>query len=179
MKYTVTNPETEQRVATVDCIDNGASSTWTVTTYGEAEQKHALGEVRASLSGQILNVHAADHTRFVFPVIGRALDGAVVVATALGNIRFTVARGEQLAGAAGARAAQKAIKSSMPGKILKLLCKAGDKIEAGQPLLIIEAMKMENEIRAVHSGVIEEIVVQPGQKVETGEILLKLGTGES
>lgn len=176
MKYTVTNPETEQRVATVDCVDNGSTAIWTVTT--QTEQKHALGEIRARVSGQVLNIHAADQSRFVFPIISRALDGSVVVATALGNLRFVVTRGEQLAGAAGARAALKVIKSSMPGKILKLLCKAGEKIEAGQPLLIIEAMKMENEIRAAQAGVIEEIVVAPGQKVETGAVLVKLGMGE-
>jgi biotin carboxyl carrier protein len=66
----------------------------------------------------------------------------------------------------------------MPGKVLKILCKAGDLIESGQPLLIIEAMKRENEIRSPQGGRIEEVGVQPGQSVSTGDLLVKISSGE-
>jgi biotin carboxyl carrier protein len=59
----------------------------------------------------------------------------------------------------------------MPGKVVRLLVKAGDTVEAGQGLLVIEAMKMQNEIRSPKSGVVERLLVQEGQAVNAGEIL--------
>ena len=56
----------------------------------------------------------------------------------------------------------------MPGKILRISVKAGDSVEKGQALLVMEAMKMENEIRASHSGKIAALKVSEGQAVETG-----------
>jgi biotin carboxyl carrier protein len=59
----------------------------------------------------------------------------------------------------------------MPGKVVRLLVKAGDTVEAGQGLLVVEAMKMQNEIRSPKSGVVERLLAQEGQAVNAGEIL--------
>ena len=59
----------------------------------------------------------------------------------------------------------------MPGKVIRVLAKAGDAVEAGQGLLVVEAMKMQNEIRSPKTGVIERIVVSEGQTVNAGEVL--------
>ncbi len=59
----------------------------------------------------------------------------------------------------------------MPGKIVRVLVKAGDTVEAGQGLLVVEAMKMQNEIRSPKSGVVERLLAQEGQLVNPGEIL--------
>jgi biotin carboxyl carrier protein len=59
----------------------------------------------------------------------------------------------------------------MPGKVVRLLVKIGDTVEAGQGLLVIEAMKMQNEIRSPKSGVVERLLAQEGQAVNAGEIL--------
>ncbi len=59
----------------------------------------------------------------------------------------------------------------MPGKVVRLLVKTGDTVEAGQGLLVVEAMKMQNEIRSPKSGVVERLLAQEGQPVNTGEIL--------
>jgi biotin carboxyl carrier protein len=59
----------------------------------------------------------------------------------------------------------------MPGKVVRLLVKAGDTVEAGQGLLVIEAMKMQNEIRSPKSGVVERLLAQEGQAVNASEIL--------
>jgi hypothetical protein len=67
------------------------------------------------------------------------------------------------------------IKSQMPGKILKVLVKAGDSVQKDQPLLVMEAMKMENEIRAPQAGEIAEVKVAEGQTVETGAALILFG----
>ena len=67
------------------------------------------------------------------------------------------------------------IKSQMPGKIVKILVKDGDEVTKDQPVLVMEAMKMENEIRATAAGRVESVLVQEGQAVETGTELIRLG----
>jgi len=62
----------------------------------------------------------------------------------------------------------------MPGKIAKLLVKVGDTVEKTAPVLVMEAMKMENEIRATVSGTVAHIHVKEGQAVETGTLLVEL-----
>ncbi|MGH7803370.1 MAG: acetyl-CoA carboxylase biotin carboxyl carrier protein subunit [Candidatus Binatia bacterium] len=64
------------------------------------------------------------------------------------------------------------IKASMPGKVVDVLVAVGDKVEPKQGILIIEAMKMENEIKTPGAGEVKEIAVKPGQTVEAGELLL-------
>jgi biotin carboxyl carrier protein len=59
----------------------------------------------------------------------------------------------------------------MPGKVVRLLVKTGDHVEAGQGLLVVEAMKMQNEIRSPKSGTIERVLAKEGQPVNAGEIL--------
>jgi len=63
------------------------------------------------------------------------------------------------------------IVAPMPGKIVRVLVKPGEAVEAGQGLLVVEAMKMQNEIRSPKSGVVERLLVQEGQAVNAGEIL--------
>jgi biotin carboxyl carrier protein len=63
------------------------------------------------------------------------------------------------------------ILAPMPGKVVRLLVKAGDHVEAGQGLLVVEAMKMQNEIRSPKSGIVERVVVKEGQPVNAGEVL--------
>lgn len=63
------------------------------------------------------------------------------------------------------------IVAPMPGKVVRLLVKAGEHVEAGQGLLVVEAMKMQNEIRSPKSGTVERILAQEGQPVNAGEIL--------
>jgi biotin carboxyl carrier protein len=59
----------------------------------------------------------------------------------------------------------------MPGKIARVLVKPGDAVEAGQGLLVVEAMKMQNEIRSPKSGTVERVLVAEGQAVNAGEAL--------
>jgi biotin carboxyl carrier protein len=59
----------------------------------------------------------------------------------------------------------------MPGKIVRILVKTGDAVAAGQGLLVVEAMKMQNEIRAPKSGTIERLSVMEGQTVNAGQVV--------
>ncbi len=65
------------------------------------------------------------------------------------------------------------LKSGMPGKIIEIFVKAGDEVKAGKPLLIMEAMKMENEMRAASDVKIKEVCVKQGDSVESGAVLIK------
>ena len=68
------------------------------------------------------------------------------------------------------------LKSGMPGKVIEIFAKVGDEVKAGKPLLIMEAMKMENEMRASVDVKIKEICVKQGDSVESGAILIKFET---
>src|SRR5579871_55737 len=63
------------------------------------------------------------------------------------------------------------IVAPMPGKVIRLLVSVGDSVEAGQGLLVVEAMKMQNEIRSPKSGKVERLLVKEGQAVNAGETL--------
>ena len=69
-------------------------------------------------------------------------------------------------------AAGEVVKSPMPGNILKINVTQGQKIAEGDVLLILEAMKMENEVTATKSGTVAQIAVSKGQVVETGTPLV-------
>lgn len=77
-------------------------------------------------------------------------------------------------GAAQAEGRQNVL-ASMPGKVVRVLAKAGDSVKAGQGLLVVEAMKMQNEIRSPKSGTIERLLVAEGQAVNAGELLAIVG----
>ena len=67
-----------------------------------------------------------------------------------------------------------AIKALMPGRIVRVLVAKGDTVAKGAGLLVLEAMKMENEIQAPAAGVVEEILVEAGQTVEGGAELIRI-----
>jgi biotin carboxyl carrier protein len=64
------------------------------------------------------------------------------------------------------------ITAPMPGKIIRVLVEANQEVEGGQGLIVVEAMKMQNEIHSHKKGVVEKILVREGDTVEHGAILL-------
>ena len=64
--------------------------------------------------------------------------------------------------------------SPMPGKVVALKVRPGDEVKEGDTLLVIEAMKMENEIKAPRDGRVREVLVQEGATVSTGQPLVVL-----
>jgi biotin carboxyl carrier protein len=62
----------------------------------------------------------------------------------------------------------------MPGKVLDVRITNGDAVDAGQVLLVLEAMKMENTVSAPAAGRVESVLVKPGQQVQRGEALVEL-----
>jgi pyruvate carboxylase subunit B len=62
----------------------------------------------------------------------------------------------------------------MPGLVVRLLVAPGDRVAAGAGLVVVEAMKMENELKAPSDGLVEKIHVAPGARVEKGAALVEL-----
>jgi biotin carboxyl carrier protein len=72
---------------------------------------------------------------------------------------------------AGAHGEQ-AVAAPMPGRVVRVLVGPGDEVEARQGVVVVEAMKMENELRSPKAGRIKEVNVTPGTSVEAGRVLL-------
>ncbi len=72
------------------------------------------------------------------------------------------------------RSGPESIDSVMPGKVVRVLVEPGAEVQAGQGLVVVEAMKMENEISAPRAGRVKSVEVIPGQNVETGARLVVL-----
>ncbi len=97
------------------------------------------------------------------------------------QIRQAGAFGRQTRGGNGARpstrlgaggAGPQRVVAPMPGKIVRVLVKTGDAVKARQALVVVEAMKMENELRAAREGRVREVAVAEGQSVDAGAVLL-------
>ena len=75
----------------------------------------------------------------------------------------------------GAATGPVTLRAPIPGKVVKLLVRAGDAVAVGQALLVLEAMKMENELRAPRAGVAATVHVAEGSNVESGQELISIG----
>ena len=71
----------------------------------------------------------------------------------------------------GAHAGAQDIKASMPGKVVRVLVAVGDAVEAGQGIVVVEAMKMQNEMKAPRAGKVIGIAAKVGATVTAGEVL--------
>lgn len=98
----------------------------------------------------------------------------------LGGARFAVDAVDERTRAiremtgAGEEETQKVISAPMPGLVIKVEVEVGQQVRAGQGLVIVEAMKMENELKAPADGVVARIEVEPGRTVEKGATLIVL-----
>lgn len=81
------------------------------------------------------------------------------------RLRAAVGKGE-------AKAGKRIVTAPMPGKVVKLLVKPGDAVKPGDGVIVVEAMKMENELKASAAGTVKEIRVEEGKAVSGGEILV-------
>jgi acetyl-CoA/propionyl-CoA carboxylase biotin carboxyl carrier protein len=82
------------------------------------------------------------------------------------------ARPRRAAAAGGSAAGSGKVTVPMQGTIVKVLVEVGQAVEAGQPVCVLEAMKMENNITADKAGTVLEVKVEPGQSVGSGDIVV-------
>jgi biotin carboxyl carrier protein len=139
---------------------------------------------KVALDGQPLDVDAVEITpntlllllegRSYEVLISPSPDGVLKLQTGLQEFTAEVAdprawRGRRH-GTLEAEGRQQVV-APMPGKVIRVLVQAGDRVEAGQGLLVVEAMKMQNEIRSPKGGTVERLHVKEGQPVNAGEVL--------
>jgi biotin carboxyl carrier protein len=84
------------------------------------------------------------------------------------------ARLASLAGKSAHAAGMVTLKAPMPGLVVKVNVAAGEQVEKGEPLVVLQAMKMENELAAPRAGTVKQVQVQSGQTVEHGQVLVVL-----
>ena len=107
---------------------------------------------------------------------GRAVVGGITYGLGVEGLAEAPLRGDagRKASRGASAAGEGAVTAIMPGKIIRILTKEGNTVAAGDVVCILEAMKMENELRAPRAGVIKMLHVQPGQDVERGAVLAEI-----
>jgi biotin carboxyl carrier protein len=146
----------------VEPVDKGYAVTVNGQTFTVAATAKP-GELRLNINHHWLTAHLASEgtRRWV------AFDSAPYVLTVPPTgpkSRGKLARGHE------------ALEAQMPGLVRKVLVAAGEAVEQGQPLLVLEAMKMEIRISAPHAGTVTSVLVRAGETVGRGQRLVELNT---
>jgi biotin carboxyl carrier protein len=104
--------------------------------------------------------------------------GAIAASVGAGEVTLRVedALHRRLASAAGARASARgeSVRAPIAGKVVKVLVAVGDQVAPGSAVIVLEAMKMENELAAERGGTVSAIHKAAGQAVDTGDLLVEL-----
>lgn len=98
------------------------------------------------------------------------LDGHRIVADVVDERTRTI---REMTGKSNAPTGPRPVKAPMPGMIVRVDVQAGDVVRAGQGVVIIEAMKMENELKAEAAGTVSRVLAVPGTAVEKGTVLIE------
>jgi biotin carboxyl carrier protein len=108
-----------------------------------------------------------------YPVFGARRKASILVSVGPASFEFKPAEEATRRRARGLAAAE--ILAPMPGKVLKVLVSDGDLVQAGQPLVVLEAMKMETTLAAESAALVKHVRVEEGQTVDHGAVLIELG----
>lgn len=163
MKYII---ELGGREATVDVTEHPEGGYLVRVDEGEARHVEA-----APLGAAEWRVTHDDHTRRI-AVVTRGEDVAVQIEGQASFGRAVDPRDLALQALTGA--GQGEIKTPMPGAVVRVEVAPGDEVEAGQVLVVVEAMKMENEFRAEVAGRVATVPVSAGDSVDAGTVLVVL-----
>ena len=119
----------------------------------------------------------SDH-EFLLNIGGRIYDAIITANTHSYSVylngksyRLDKKSAAQILGVSSARQTKRDVKTSMPGKIVRVLAEEGAEVEEGQAVMILEAMKMQNEIKAPKAGILTRIHPAAGDSVEAGAVL--------
>ncbi len=147
-----------------------------VTVDGEPFEAHLAAVPGTPLYHLLLAGHS-------WTVAAQSLDGVAPLRWALGAVgeRFEVdavddrtRQIQALTGRGKAPASGGVVKAPMPGLVVRVEVEVGQQVEIGAGLVVVEAMKMENELRATRPGVVQTVHVSPGQTVDKGAPLVTL-----
>lgn len=131
----------------------------------KVDGRDIVAEVQLVPGGFVLRIGSA-----VYDVVAYGNDTNVALASR--EMRADVAVEADRGHGRRAARSSKELRAPMPGRIVKVLVKAGDPVDAGTPLVVMEAMKMENELRAAGEGSVAEVRVAEGQTVEGNAVLV-------
>ena len=170
MQYDVVIGERTRKV-----IVQRAGEAWRITVDGTPFTVHAARVDSAMWSLLVGDGEAAGTTRSVPAVVlpGKAR-GELGVHVNGRQVALTISESGRARARGGPAAHGKGpqrLTAPMPGKVVKVLVAPGDAVEAGQGLIVVEAMKMENELRAVKAGRVASVSVSEGQSVDAGAVL--------
>ena len=147
-----------------------------VRVFGEVGGRLYELEVQELGAGEYLLIHAGRvYECRVGAEPGTAGRGALRVSVGAReyDVRLTDPKHLRGAGAgAGEQAGRAQLKAPMPGKVVRVLVEAGQAVEAGQGLVVVEAMKMQNELKSPKSGHVAELRAEPGSTVNAGDVLV-------
>jgi len=154
-----------------------------VRTDGRAPATSVVVDDRAydvdwqSAEGGVISllVDGRSHTARVAP-----RDGGLAIW--IDGRRFILESGtadETFSGSGGSAAASGTIKAPMPGTVVKVIVSEGDEVAAGQSLVIVEAMKMEHDVRSPMDGVVRKVSVADGDSVGTTEAMIEIEPSDS
>jgi biotin carboxyl carrier protein len=163
--------ERVERVAIERVADGGAGERYRIRV---GEREHEVDARALGPFVQSLVVDGESHETAVF----RAGDGVWTVGWAGRTARVELVDplthlAEQAHGPGG-RAGKQVVSAYMPGRVVHVAVEAGATVAPGTPLVVLEAMKMQNEIQAERAGVVRKVHVAPGQAVEGGDPLIEL-----
>jgi biotin carboxyl carrier protein len=130
---------------------------------------HEAGAVRTGVIAAVPSIEPGGPRRYEVVVDGWRFELEVEDASRA-HLRRRATRAADAAAASGPAD----IRAIIPGRIAAVRVTAGETVEAGQTLLVVEAMKMQNELRAPRSGTVERVAVGDGQTVDRGDLLLVL-----
>ena len=152
-------------------VEPGPPGRFVVLVDGEA---HDVQAERAGEFGLSLVVGDASHASRELQVAPGATRGELLVSLR-GRTVPVIVNGRTRRGGAtedGGRAGQQAVVAPMPGRVVRVLVAPGDTVAARQGVIVVEAMKMENELRSPKAGKVREVNVTPGTPVEAGRVLV-------
>ena len=161
-----------EREITVEKLD-GASVR--VTHAGRARVYEAIRVANGPRASTWSLVPEGGGRQAVVDVDGNAPDLNVTIDNRTVPLKLTSARAK-VAGRAvpPPKTGASAVQSPMPGKVVKVLVAVGDEVKTGQGVVVVEAMKMENELKSPKDGKIKAVSVKEGQAVEAGQSLVTL-----
>ncbi len=150
------------------------------------EWAHADGRAQWRIDGRVVDADAVEVATGVYSILidGESYEARVEAGAGQGTMLRVIVAGREYAaevrdprqwrrdrGAALEAEGRQQVIAPMPGKIVRVLVKAGDTIQAGEGIIVVEAMKMQNEVRSPKSGRVERVVVTEGQAVNAGSVL--------
>lgn len=168
--------EAELKKKKYQVIVEKTPSSWEVTLHkeGESEKKYSIDHKDFEEADGAISFLFQNHS-YLIDTVGDGVNYDVYTRGSYRSVKIfndemllheSLKSGKAMGGDSG-------LTSGMPGKIIKVMVKEGDIVDEGTPLLIMEAMKMENEMKASSSGKVKKILVGEGDNVEAGATLIQ------